>query len=61
MIDLIDWRVALRDTAKVIVAIMVAVSVFNGDNESAFLYTLIIIAIELGNVVIALKDQNGTK
>ena len=61
MIDLIDWRVALRDTAKVIVAIMVAVSVFNGNNESAFLYTLIIIAIELGNVVIALKDQNGTK
>lgn len=61
MIDLIDWRVALRDTAKVIVAIMVAVSVFKGDNESAFLYTLIIIALELGNVVIALKDQNGTK
>ena len=61
MIDLIDWRVALKDTAKVIVAIMVAVSVFNGNNESAFLYTLIIIAIELGNVVIALKDQNGTK
>ena len=61
MIYLIDWRKALRDTAKVIVAIMVAVSVFNGDNESAFLFTLIIIAIELGNVVIALKEQNGTK
>lgn len=61
MIYLIDWRKALRDTAKVIVAIMVAVCVFNGDAESAFLFTLIIIAIELGNVVIALKEQNGTK
>jgi transcription antitermination factor NusA-like protein len=61
MIDLIDWRVALRSFVKVIVAVMVVFSILIDDNESAFLYTLIIIAIELGNVVFTLKAQNGIK